>query len=724
MGVSEARPIDLKRLTEWEIDALQQLNNQLHDMICEEPDPSPTDSPWARIEQHRSGRVLAIDGARGTGKTSLLLTLLQQWRDSEDGGPQAEVAGTSDRLGGLREILRKVGRKSRALPVLDFEPLPEAIPLHGWLLQPWKRLAELADGGPRRSPAPAEASESLCDRWHDLFETATIGWTSLPPDNRGVVERALDYHEQSSDLLNLRPSWWHFVDKVMKSLEQVQDHSSRLPLPPKALLIVPIDDVDLQVRRLPELIQALRLLHHPRVAYLLTADMKHLKKVLELDYLRRHRQASSWQGNAAKEDEEVADHSRVLATAALEKAIPLHARFRLAEVGLEDILEYRLASDRDAQSIREILKSLDTGIRNSPDTTSDYDNLGEYLAKNRDSLAGTGLLTFRELQHLADRITSTEPGRERAQQVVRGIVDPERRYTKTDDAEGKPLRYRRAATISALCRTSDRILSISKQAEVALGFSWEFSASDNERPNNGAFAALLKEGGVLESLGLTWEVANAFVWTQWRFATPAVFVWPFFSQPTLPMLRPIARTWEDTAAKSPGQQNVGSLRPEKFDEFLDYLARAWIQRSLDWENSTDEIKEDWHGICEHAWSWAGKDSEKLKTVHLNLLQLASPGIALPLATSNEIIKQLRAREEARSNLPEQWDRWLTDAIIYGDLQTNPEAAPPGEEEKSRYDKILRHRSSEPKDDKWLELYDAAAPSSATDKRESGGRTSQ
>jgi Cdc6-like AAA superfamily ATPase len=44
----------------------------------------PPRPPWATIDIHRTPRVLLIDGARGTGKTSLMLTLVRACNEGED----------------------------------------------------------------------------------------------------------------------------------------------------------------------------------------------------------------------------------------------------------------------------------------------------------------------------------------------------------------------------------------------------------------------------------------------------------------------------------------------------------------------------------------------------------------------------------------------------------------------------------------------------------------
>ena len=50
-----------------------------------------------------------------------------------------------------------------------------------------------------------------------------------------------------------------------------------------------IDDVDLQVKRIRELLPALRMLYHPNVFFIVAADRRHMVDMLELDFQGQQR---------------------------------------------------------------------------------------------------------------------------------------------------------------------------------------------------------------------------------------------------------------------------------------------------------------------------------------------------------------------------------------------------------------------------------------------------
>jgi len=100
--------------------------------------------------EERYRRVLLLDGGRGTGKTSLLLTLVRKWR----------VDAGVDRATGLTKASTRTGSGVshnpptaygqaptyvRVIRILDFDPLPPGMPLLAGIIQALRPLADRYD---------------------------------------------------------------------------------------------------------------------------------------------------------------------------------------------------------------------------------------------------------------------------------------------------------------------------------------------------------------------------------------------------------------------------------------------------------------------------------------------------------------------------------------------------------------------------------------------------
>jgi hypothetical protein len=341
--VSDARALDWEELSNFERTLIRNDIDPWLRSIFE--DAIKKVSPDEPFEDGRRGRVLFIDGPRGAGKTSFLLTLLKLWRrDREDAA--RTPADTQIAIPPPPEPIPEL----KVLRLLDFDPLPEDLPIHGWLLEPWRKLLEQ----PLPTADDQAGREDLLDQLSVVFERAVIGWSKVRPQG-GAVQKALAYQEQASGWVDTYGKWVSFVNAVV--CQYAGCHESDCRKRHRRLFVVAIDDVDLQVEQIPSLLHAIRLLRHPRVLYVLTGDYVHLRFCVELDYAARHvnlGRSRNSQGESlidAHQSLKIQRHSDKLSSALLEKAIPDHSRCTLPYLALPDVLLF----SRNGKRVEDIL---------------------------------------------------------------------------------------------------------------------------------------------------------------------------------------------------------------------------------------------------------------------------------------------------------------------------------------------------------------------------------
>jgi hypothetical protein len=320
--VSGAGPILWDRLSETERQLLKYEADPWITSVVADAIRSPRrpTSP-EYIDHDRSGRVLFITGPRGAGKTSILLTLLEGWK----GNPAYREPDA--------KIISDCHDFRVLLPILDFDPLPHGMPLLGWLLEPWRRLNQHT----QRTRTVSGEETDLSELFAEVFDRAVIGWTRATVEGKGVVERASAYAEQAQGWIETRMLWHTFVNswvcQIAHGSQGTCNDSHRV------VFIVPIDDVDLQVEHIPDLLHAIRLLHHPNVAYVLTGDYDHLGFAVILDYMGRHIKLL---GERAAERKDIwariQRDSERLGAALVEKVLPRHARIPLPLFDGPDLL--------------------------------------------------------------------------------------------------------------------------------------------------------------------------------------------------------------------------------------------------------------------------------------------------------------------------------------------------------------------------------------------------
>jgi KAP-like P-loop domain-containing protein len=373
--------------------------------------------PWALAEKNRRSRVIMIEGLRGAGKTSLLLTLIAGWLDTKELVPKkpdddAEVQST---FKDMRDTVKP-------LTPLDFDPLPPELPLYSWIIQAFKPLVDKVSSRSRDDDflddtADDRPDETVSELFRKLRTSATVGWTT------GLLKSALakDFGEflvwqgeQQMDWQKLQLDWQRFLDKLFPLLEK-SDGALRC----NALIALPIDDLDLQAHRLRELLSALRILRHERLVYVLTGDLSNLEVSLEADFYRSFLQLEPTITEGLRD--QITEQTAILSRSLREKVIPAPHTFHLKGLPLaEEAMDWR--PNPESLALGEVLDRLwpkankkDTDAKDEAEPDKE-ETLSGFLRK-RSSL-GDHTLLFRPLQAFFDRWGGKGQAKD-----LRGIVD-------------------------------------------------------------------------------------------------------------------------------------------------------------------------------------------------------------------------------------------------------------------------------------------------------------
>ena len=342
----DTSPLTLEQLSDDELTNILSIEHQLKVRQAPDRASAANKKPYLAPVQVRHPQVLLLDGARGTGKTSLLLTMAHRWNihddcdvkrhDHDKAQYEARVTGLADRL--HFEPSYAIPTHIHPLRILDFDPLPPQMPLVAGIIQAWQPLAKEYDALFGRSQEECYGGlGTLDDQWNNLFRVAAVGWSPVPPA-KGLLEHVLDRQEQISDWQRLGQSWQEFVTIAIACGKRLRDHDQ---LGDDPIFVIMIDDVDLQVGRIRELLPALRMLYHPNVAFLVAADWTHLVDTLKVDFLGQQNRLGNARTNrnvlsSADEDQ----WSGILARAAATKVFPLKNKWTLRKLTLQEVLKF------------------------------------------------------------------------------------------------------------------------------------------------------------------------------------------------------------------------------------------------------------------------------------------------------------------------------------------------------------------------------------------------
>ncbi|WP_306208076.1 AAA family ATPase [Actinoplanes sp. RD1] len=292
------------------------------------------------LDRDRAATTVLVGGQRGTGKTTLLLSLFQAL------GPDREPSGNRD--------LDELARHLVWLETIDMEPLSPSTNLLGAVLS---RLEETTGELVSRPAGPDDPVGLLSpgDPYHQamgelqgLQEAVAVafrpGWSrraaSLDPDTPAVETRRTERAR-----LNLNEQF----AGALARLSNVLAVSQRLDRP---LFVLPVDDLDLNPTACVELLQLLRAVHSPHLFVLLAADAELLRTVLRLRYRKELREVAGPDG-LEEEERRLAD---VLAASAMRKHIPPHQRIELERLMPGRVVRFRPLTAPDGEELGDLLR--------------------------------------------------------------------------------------------------------------------------------------------------------------------------------------------------------------------------------------------------------------------------------------------------------------------------------------------------------------------------------
>lgn len=628
--------------------------------------------------QKRHPRVLLLDGGRGTGKTSILLTLVDRWHGL------ANIDGYEKRI---KELLPECTSDDLRIPthakvvggILDFDPLPPEMPLIAGIVEAWRMLAEKYDEALGRLGDDDEGDDRLMDLWHRLFRVAAVGWSAIPR-NRGLIEQVLDREEQVQDWKHLDRHWESFVNEVIKRGKTLKSSDK---LDPDPVFVIMIDDVDLQVGRIRELLPALRLLYHPRVLFLVAADRRHMIDMLELDFRgQENKLAHCHLREGLFEPGSGRRWAVDLAKSAFQKVFPLRNRWLLRQLSLGELLEF----PANTANLKTILNGWweHQGSSVRPP-------LGDYLAQMVSASETTvelpAMMPYRTAHQVFEHVSGQNAAAPDGLAVVCHMIGA----SGSDDlvrivgrGRHRSLEYLLVGELAALFRASfvepisvlsDIVASarpdfIYRHDLAAVPVSMSAHTENTVNFMSALLAVTLREDEYgLTASGLRWEVRLALAWTRVRMFDPLyrdphldlAFQWRFHLHPSPKQLLQWAYDWSTFVQ---ALHSNATARPER-------IVYAWIHHQLRWLGVTlDGLPnpltapfslESLKALLARVPAGNEEQAERWRKQTLPLM--ARPELGLVRPVQDALLEYVKSDTDAALWLWDQRRRLVTDAIL-------------------------------------------------------------
>lgn len=268
--------------------------------------------PW--LDELRFNHNVLIDGGRGTGKTSVMLTILKYWTErafhqvgrrwneefvqqfetmvlpaTDSGEESAGSAATGQSAGQDKETVDTREPIILPVPIIDLQPLASTTDLRLFLANSLHKVMEATSApaspqprwGPDASRWPPDETTDVREAWEKFRDAAALG-----SDHVHARRARLDAATYAVEL-ELAESHRQVAQTFGEFITALRESAMRSELTRwgeyRPLFVVPIDDADMNPRLGAQLIETVNLLSHDDLAYLITGDTE-----LFLLLLREH----------------------------------------------------------------------------------------------------------------------------------------------------------------------------------------------------------------------------------------------------------------------------------------------------------------------------------------------------------------------------------------------------------------------------------------------------
>ena len=535
-----------------------------------------------------------------------------------------------------------------------------------------------------------------------------------------MVEQVLDRQEQIGDWHRLDQQWKSFVWHVIKRGKCLKQEVHRLGDNP--IFVIMIDDVDLQVKRVRELLHALRLLYHPNVFFLVAADLRHMEHVLRSDFYGQQAELAHHLNARDRPLRELVHNDPwavVLSHASVEKVFPKRNRWKVMRLSLADFLAFPPQPDGSGAQMHEdeleesavddkvsFIRYL-SRIRTKSNFKAGSEQEKEEFEKRADKLVYhfaeaaksvgnqglPGVMTYRAAEQLHQELLLLAEVDQRATLILKRLLSGSYGENEAISQKDRSIDVTITGQVAALHRPGPTITGSTHSLVLSTRPDFVFvghgdtvpvrmSADLEHRFNfTGALLAKgLEEADFpVDAFGLRWDTYLSHAWTEWLYSEPLSFAWTRHKHPRPDEVFTQAEEWGKhfaTKIVEPGKQKIGLWAYAWI-----YYQRKWsghdvarLERPGDIKEGLDPTDDMWAALLDVKDGNGVDVGDGKKWQEITLALLARPELGFPPPVQGRLLSFLvdnsegEVDKQVRLSLKRERRRLVTDARFAASIQ--------------------------------------------------------
>jgi hypothetical protein len=370
----EARPVAWLWLDESQQAAFKKVASFLADAVERIDRAASMRERTVRWLSDRWNQTVFLSGGRGTGKTTVLTSLVQTSMEVREAQNLSRELGENE-----AQVLRK---RVVWLEPLDLEPLPSSLNILAAILARLEDATQEFLGNtsvetPRKAPGLLDVGsgfQAAMTKLQRLHTRIAFAWDGNLDQRAGQLD--LDtYAVEVKRTEHARLRLNHEMSETLEELAKTC-FSSRTAYSP--LFVLPIDDFDLNPQLAVTLLRILRMISVPRLFALVLGDIRVAEELFKIKFAAEFDKAGATSRQLPVDDLHLKIVVNQVAANALRKLLPTHQRIALTGMMLPEALKFRPLGELDAALLIRLLTRIQIAIPvSAPQTT--VSNLFQFL---------------------------------------------------------------------------------------------------------------------------------------------------------------------------------------------------------------------------------------------------------------------------------------------------------------------------------------------------------
>lgn len=305
----------------------------------------------SRISKEIKNNFISILGERGAGKTSMLLTILDEINDKN------------------KNLSNNKIKKDFIIPIIDPDKMNLEKNSLGWIIYSFDQVIQNIVQHEKINKEYCTDNRQVIELevLYKNLKTCYIRCREFYRNNLATLsDGKIEYEKVNQNIIladiNLEKTFNEFIEKYIEVIKFIEENEYNIVSDEEPLIFISFDDIDIKPKYGPEILNVIsNYLAHPNIVVLICGEENTFKESLVIDMWNRYDIPESFQSDLKLGESRLFNNISNRADDVLAKILPAKNKYHLNGLTINDRLNFRPYGNLEKESIAELLSKFTIG---------------------------------------------------------------------------------------------------------------------------------------------------------------------------------------------------------------------------------------------------------------------------------------------------------------------------------------------------------------------------